>query len=71
MSVRHMIKQRRHKLELSLREVGEKTGLSTSYICDLEKGRVSPSLSSYIKLCRALDVKDLGYYLKDELKEED
>lgn len=71
MSVKHMIKQRRHKLELSLREVGEKTGLSTSYISDLERGRVSPSLPSYIKLCRALDVKDLGYYLKDELKEED
>lgn len=70
MSVQRMIKQRRMKLELSLREVGELTGLSTSYISDLERGRVSPSLPTYIKLCKALGVNDLGYYLKDELKEE-
>ena len=42
---------------LKLREVAEQTGLSISFLSDVERGRTSPSLSTVEKLASVYDVR--------------
>jgi transcriptional regulator with XRE-family HTH domain len=51
MSLRH----RRKTLGLTIAELAEKSGLSTNWVSEVERGR-EPSLASVIALARALDM---------------
>lgn len=44
------LKAMRDSREMKLREVAEKTGLSVSYLSDLERGRTLPSIETLEKL---------------------
>lgn len=46
MKISERLKQLRKLHGLKLREVSEKTGLSLSYVSDLERGRQNPSLET-------------------------
>jgi transcriptional regulator with XRE-family HTH domain len=50
MKISERLKQLRTLHGLKLREVSKKTGLSLSYISDLERGRQNPSLETCQKL---------------------
>lgn len=50
MKVSERLKSLRKQHGLKLREVSKKTGLSISYISDLERGRQNPSLETCQKL---------------------
>jgi DNA-binding transcriptional MerR regulator/mannose-6-phosphate isomerase-like protein (cupin superfamily) len=52
----------RHRLRLSLRQVGERTGLSASHVSAVEKGYVRPSVASLLKLSQAYGVNILSFY---------
>ncbi len=52
MNIAERLKGMRKSHGLKLREVSEKTGLSISYISDLERGRQNPSLET----CRKFSV---------------
>jgi len=41
---------------MSQRELAARTGLSTAYICELEKGKAQPSLDSARKLAAVFGV---------------
>lgn len=44
------LKEKRKALGLTLAQAGEQSGLSTSFLSDIEVGRSSPSLSTLAKL---------------------
>lgn len=48
------LRERRQQLGLTLRQVGDETGLSVGFISQLERGMTAPSLSSLYALARAL-----------------
>jgi transcriptional regulator with XRE-family HTH domain len=50
------IRSRRQRQRLSLREVATQTGLSISFLSQVERDRVAPSISSLKQIARALDV---------------
>lgn len=50
MKISERLKQLRKLHGLKLREVSQKTGLSLSYVSDLERGRQNPSLETCKKL---------------------
>ncbi len=50
MKINERLKYLRKQYGLKLREVSKKTGLSISYISDLEHGRQNPSLETCKKL---------------------
>jgi DNA-binding transcriptional MerR regulator/mannose-6-phosphate isomerase-like protein (cupin superfamily) len=52
----------RGRLRLSLRQVGERTALSASYISAVEKGYTRPSVASLLKLSHAYGVNILSFY---------
>lgn len=60
--------RRRTSLELSLRELAEKTDLTASFISQLERGVTSASLKSLQKIADALDVPML-YFLAEPASE--
>lgn len=69
------IKEIRNKKNISARQLAKKTGLSRSYISELENNKkYNPTLSSLYKISRVLDVnvKDLFYTRIDieDLKKE-
>ena len=50
------IRHARHKRELTLEQVARKTKLSVSYMSQVERDRMPPSLSSLKRIAEALDV---------------
>jgi len=57
------ISEARHKKGLTQDELSKLTGISRSYICDVENGRYNPSLKLMTKLAGALDI-DLNFLLE-------
>jgi transcriptional regulator with XRE-family HTH domain len=50
------IKERRQELKMNLRDLGEKTGLSASFLSQIENGLTEPSINSLQKIALALKV---------------
>ena len=53
-AVGRKIRARRQELGLTLVEVADKSGLGRSFVSEIERDQVSPSIASLLKLCRAL-----------------
>src|ERR1700710_2902408 len=64
-SVRARIKQLRLKRSMGLVELGQLTGLSASFLSQLETGRVVPTLRNLARLGLAFN-KDLSYFFQPE-----
>jgi transcriptional regulator with XRE-family HTH domain len=63
-----IIKQRREKLGLSIRELARRTGLSASFISQLERGKSNVSLESLGKISEQLELTIKDFFLdKDPL----
>ena len=62
-SIRHARKRRR----LTIQQVAETSGLSISFISQLERGLVSPSVNSLQKISRALGMQ-IGGFFEDQDK---
>lgn len=58
------VRSRRKELGMTLAEVAEKSGLGRSFISEIERDLVSPSIASLLKLCRTL-----GFGLRDLFEE--
>lgn len=56
------LRARRKELRMTLKDVAEKSGLSFSFIAQIERGRAMPSLTSLITLARVLDVP-ISYFV--------
>ncbi|MBA9085967.1 transcriptional regulator with XRE-family HTH domain [Fontibacillus solani] len=61
MDIAELIKINRKKMELSYRELAEKTGISHTYIRDVENNKYAPSLENAQKLATelGLDMKEI------------
>lgn len=57
------IKERRQALGLSLRKLAARTGLSASSLSQIERGVVSPTLSSLTGIARALDTPLFEFFV--------
>lgn len=56
------IKERREKMGMTQKELAEKAGISTTFMCDIEQGRNKPSIDVAIRLAKALKVKDINIF---------
>lgn len=50
------VRQLRHDLNLSLKELSEKSQVSSSMISQIERGNTDPTLTTLYKICKGLDV---------------
>ncbi len=57
------LKETRIRLGLSQKELADKVSLTPSFLSQLENNQVSPSLSTYLQLCRALGINP-GQFLE-------
>lgn len=64
MKVGHRIKNLRLHQRVTLNELAKKTGLTTSFLSQLERDLVSPSVSSLEKIASALNTK-VGYFFEE------
>jgi transcriptional regulator with XRE-family HTH domain len=64
--VGRQIRRLRTKLGISLRAFAERTGFSPSFISQIEKGAVSPSLGSLEKIAEALGVSLRDFFAPPE-----
>lgn len=58
------LRQLRNQQNLSLRALAQATGLSHSFICDVEHGRCNPSIETLQILSRVLGVKPEIFFSK-------
>ena len=65
LTIANKLKALREKSKLSLRDLGEKTGLSASFLSQLELAQVSPSLASLENIADALNVR-ITYFFDDQ-----
>ena len=56
------IREKREELGLSQKELAEKSGITQSFLCDIEQGRSKPSIDVAIKLAKVLKVKDIKLF---------
>ena len=56
------IRVKREELGLSQKELAEKSGITQSFLCDIEQGRSKPSIDVAIKLAKVLKVKDIKFF---------
>ena len=64
-AIGQQIKKRRLELDLTARELARRTGLSASFISQLERGKTKVSLESLRLIAEQLDVS-IMYFLPDE-----
>ena len=57
------LKEERLRIGMSQKELADKISLTPSFLSQLESGQVSPSLSTYLQLCRALGINP-GQFLE-------
>ncbi len=57
------LKQERMRIGMSQKDLADKVNLTPSFLSQLENSQASPSLSTYLQLCRALDVNP-GQFLE-------
>lgn len=62
------IRELRTSKKITLQKLSELTKLTTSFLSQLERGVVSPSIDSLRGIARALDVS-IGEFFKEELKD--
>ncbi len=55
-SIGQKLRKRRSDFDLSLRDLARRTGLTASYLSQIERGMVSPSLNSLRKIAECLEV---------------
>ena len=61
-SLAALIRERRTQLGLTLQELADRSGLSTAFLSQAERGKTTPSLVSVLKLAEALEV-DISYFV--------
>jgi transcriptional regulator with XRE-family HTH domain len=59
------IKEIRMRRELSQKDLADKTNVTPSFISQLESNQISPSLRSFMQICRVLDINP-SYILDEE-----
>lgn len=65
MKISKKLKQMRKENNLTLKELSNKSGVSISFISDIENGRRNPSIETLKVLASALDTS-AGEFLKEE-----
>jgi transcriptional regulator with XRE-family HTH domain len=68
MQLGHRIKKRRQELNLSLRELAEQVGLTASFLSQVERDLVSPSIKSLRKISAALDAPIFHFLAERDTK---
>lgn len=61
------IRESRKKKMMTIRVLGEYTGLSAGYLSMLEQNKTSPNVDSLARICEALDI-DIQYALEGEAR---
>lgn len=58
------IKEERNKQKIRQKDLSQLVGISNTYLCDIEKGRTSPSLETLKKIADVLKIK-VGILLEE------
>jgi len=61
------IRRLRNEKKITLKELARRTGLTSSYLSQIEKGLLIPSLNALIKISKCLEVPLLSFFLEKEL----
>lgn len=69
MKIGTRIKDLRTRQRITLKELAKKTGLTTSFLSQLERDLTSPSVSSLEKIAEALNTKAGYFFEREEAKE--
>ncbi len=67
-SIGFKIRSLRNSKRTTLRELADLTDLTTSFISQVERGMVSPSIASLKKIAHALNV-NIGEFFEEDLKD--
>lgn len=57
MRVEILLKEKRKERNLTLAQLSDKTGISTTHINDIENNIKEPSISMLVRIAKALDLK--------------
>lgn len=69
MNIGQDIKELREYLGLTQGQLAKISGLTPAAICQIENNNREPQLSSFVKICNALEVEP-GYFFRDKSKSE-
>ncbi|MBO6273415.1 helix-turn-helix transcriptional regulator [bacterium] len=62
--LKHNIKLYRNKRGLTQEQLGERCGVSTDYISELERGKKTPSIKRLDMIARALNIEIYKFFIE-------
>lgn len=66
MNLGEKIREKRKLRRMTQKALSEQSGVSISFISDIEKGRTSPSIATLLKICEALDLPPYLLFLDEK-----
>ena len=66
MNLGEKIREKRKHMRMTQKALSEQSGVSLSFISDIEKGRTSPSIATMLKICEALDLPPYLQFLDEK-----
>lgn len=70
MKIKDRLRELRTSQQLTLRNLSESTGLSVSYLSDVERGRTNPSLKTIETIAKGFDIPVSSFLYGVEFNEE-
>lgn len=69
MNLGEKIKEKRKRMKMTQKALSEQSGVSLSFISDIENGRTFPSIPTMLKICEALDLPPYMLFLDEKSTE--
>lgn len=66
MNLGEKIREKRKRMDMTQKALSERSGVSVTFISDIEKGRTSPSIATMLKICEALDLPAYMLFLDEK-----
>ena len=56
------IRERREELGISQKDLAKLCGIAQSTLCDIEQGRIKPSINTAIKIAEVLKISNIKFF---------
>lgn len=66
MNLGEKIREKRKRMNMTQKDLSDRSGISVSFLSDIEKGRTPPSIATMLKICEALDLPPYMLFLDEE-----
>lgn len=66
MNLGEKIREKRKRMNMTQKDLSDRSGISISFLSDIEKGRTPPSIATMLKICEVIDLPPYMLFLDEK-----